>query len=424
MTIEITEIEYCKIQVKYEAEPDIISKKRNEVIDKFKSRKVPGFRDGHATIAAIKQHYRKQIGEVLKQELTDEAVQNAMFEKNLKPLGRPTLSYANLDESLLVGINGESALPKFTCEFSMNVQPEFELGAYKDFEIPKPAASIPEEELSQRILQDLRVKNGHTTPYEQDDFVQMGDTVIIDYTGSIDGNQIEDLTKTGDMLNIGRINIPGFSESLLGMKPEDTREFDLNLPEDHKDYPGKTIHMNVKLTMGSKTIPAALDDELAKQIGLENFDKLLEGVKSMATTRIKELETNQIMDQITNRLVENHQFRIPTWISMMEAEINVRNSGHEWKTIPDVEKEKFVDMAEKSIKLSLILQKVRDNEPDATLSDEETFSVAKQNISQFSQEPEKLLAEMVKNGHIYILLNRIRDQYALEFIQKTCKLLE
>lgn len=424
MTIEITEIEYCKIQVKYEADADVVSKKRSEVIEKFRDQKVPGFRDGRATLAAIKQHYRKQISETLKQELTDEAVQNAVFEKNLKPFGRPMLSYANLDESYIVGANGESALPKFRCEFSMHIQPEFELGVYKDFEIPKPAASIPTEELSQRILQDLRVKNGHTSPYEQDDFVQMGDTVIIDYIGSIDGKQIEDLTKAGDMLCIGRVNIPGFSESLLGMKPEETREFDLNLPEDHKDYPGKTLHLNVKLTMGSKTTPAALDDDLAKQIGLESFDKLLEGVNSMATTRVKELETSQIMDQITKRLVENHQFKIPNWISTMEAQINVRNAGHDWETIQDEEKEKFVDMAEKSIKLSLILQKIRDNEPDATLSDEETFSVAKQNISQFSQEPEKVFAEMMKNGHIYILLNRIRDQYALEFIQKTCKFIE
>src|SRR5271155_1220175 len=139
MTFEINEIDYCKILVKYESDGDTVQTKKAEVISKFKGQKVPGFRPGYATTDAVKQHYRKEINEALKQELADDAVHNVIFEKDIKPFGRPTFSYINLEESYLVSLNGESALPKFRCEFSLHVQPEFELKDYKEYDIPKPA---------------------------------------------------------------------------------------------------------------------------------------------------------------------------------------------------------------------------------------------------------------------------------------------
>jgi len=425
MNIEIQEVEYCKILVQCETDSDVIAVKKAEVIRKFKGQKVPGFRPGHATPEAIKQHFRKEIADALKQELADDAVHNVLFEKNIKPFGRPTFTYANLEESYLVSASGESALPKFKCEFSLHVQPEFELNAYKEFDIPKVAGIGTIEEFTQRILQELRSKNGTTVAYGADDFVQMGDTIILDYKTTLDGQPVESLTDSGQILNVGRINIPGFSESLLGMKPDETREFDLNMPDTYKpEFAGKTLHFDVKVAMGSKVEAAPLNDELATKIGLENFDALMANVRQAAAVRVAELETIHNMDQISRRLVDNHDFKIPSWISTGEAQINARNSGQKWEEIPDTEKEKQIDMAEKSIKLSLILQKVRDVEPDAQLSDEETFELAKKNISKYSQDPEKVMAEIYKNGHLPLLFNRIKDEYTLDFIQKSSKIIE
>lgn len=425
MQITVNEVDYCKILVQYESDTETVQTKKAEIINKFRNQKIPGFRPGHATTDAIKQHFRKEINEALKQELADDAVHNVIFEKNIKPFGRPTFSYANLEESYLVAANGESALPKFRCEFSLHVQPEFELKTYKEYDIPKPAGIIPSEELSQKMLQDLRTRYGETIAYQADDFVQMGDTIILDFETSLDGVPVESLTGTGEILNVGRINIPGFNESLLGMKPEETREFDLNMPDTYKEeYAGKTLHFKVKVTMGSKVQPAALDDELAKKIGLENFNTLLNQVQSTASNRVKELENNHYTDQISRRLIEAHDFRVPTWIATGEAQINARNAGQDWEAISDQDKEKHIDMAEKSIRLSLVLQKIRDNEPDAQLTDEEVFELAKKNIAKYSPDPDKVIGEIYKNGHLPLLFNRIRDEHTLGFIQKTCKIIE
>jgi trigger factor len=413
MQITVNETEYCKLQVQYETDAEAVSSKKTELINKFKSKKVPGFRPGKATSEAIRLHYRKEIDQTLAQELAQDAVHNVIFENNIKLFGQPTFSYLNLEEN------------RFRCEFSLFKQPDFELASYKEFEIPKPSVGLSVEELSQKMVQDLRTKYGQTIPYGENDFVQMGDTIILDYKSSIDGEVIEKLTSSGEILNVGRINIPGFSENLLGMTANESRSFDLLMPDTYKpEYAGKTLKFEVKILMGSKVEPAPLNDELAKNLGVESFDKLMENVKSTSTTRIRELEKNSISDQIAKRLIENHEFRIPEWISSAEARVNARNSGHEWDSIPDSDKELHIANAEKSIKLSLILQNVRDNEPDAQLTDEEVFSNARTNIAKFSAEPEKVMAEIFQNGHLPILFNRIRDEYTLEFIEKTCKFIE
>lgn len=433
MNISIEEVEYCKINIKYEASLEAIQNKKQEIVNKFKEQKVPGYRPGHATNDAVKQHYRKEINDYLKKELAEEAVHNVIVEKNIKPFGRPIFSSMNLDNGNLLSFNGEPASPQFRCEFSLMVQPEFNLGSYKDFELPKPQ-SDSSEVFSQKMLQELRVRHGQTIQYNPDDFVQMGDNVILDLKTFSNDQLINDMSGDGEILNVGRINIPGFSESILGMKPEETREFVLNMPDSYKEeFAGKPLRFEVKIIMGSKIEPAALDDDLAKKIGIETFDKLMDNITATATTRIKELNSSHNMDQISRRLIDNHDFKIPIWIATAEAQINARNAGKVWESVSykekteylsDKEKEEYIDLAGKSIKLSLILQKIRENEPDAQLTDEEVFESAKQNIAKHSKEPEKVMTEIFKNGHLPLLFNRIRDEYALSFIEKTCKFVE
>jgi trigger factor len=414
MQININEIEYCKLLVQYEADPDKVSKKRNEVINRFKSYRVPGFRPGKATTDAIRLHYSKEIYETLQKELTDDAFHDVIFEKNIKPFGQPNINSIQLESS------------KFICEFSIHKQPDFELGIYNDFDIPKFSGYLSEEELVQRMLQELRTKHGTMIAYENNDFVQMNDSVIADYAAFLDdGTPVQSLTATGQILNIGKINIPNFSESLLGMKPSETREFVLHVPENHAtDCAGKDIKFMVKLISGSKVDPAPLDDSLAKQVGLETFELLTQNAHSTASARIKELEKNHHLDQIARRLLVNHDFKIPQWIITAEAQVAAKNSKQEWDSMLDVEKEKLIQQSEDNIKLSLILAKIREKEPEAQLTDEEVFETAKTNLSNYSQEPDKVMAEIFKSGNMPMFFNRIRDEYTLNFIEKRCTFIE
>src|SRR5260221_161016 len=92
---------------------------------------------------------------------------------------------------------------KFTCEFELHTKPDFELAQYKQLEIPKPDLPYTETEITEKMLQELRVKCGETVPYSTDDFVQSGDNIIIDYEATLDGAKIDTLCAKGEMMTVG-----------------------------------------------------------------------------------------------------------------------------------------------------------------------------------------------------------------------------
>lgn len=411
MDIQIVEKEYCKLEVEYSVGKDHIDGKRDEVVVKFKDAPIKGFRKGKTTPDVIKFHFRKEIEEELKRELANEAFQNVVSEKNIKPFGYPSFTSLMLESG------------KFACNFTMHKQPDFELGTYKGFDIPKP--TLPDaEEFTQRMVHELRTKHGSSIPFTENDFVQMGDKVILDCKTTSEGQAIEKLTFSGEILQVGRINIQGFSESLLGMQCNETRSFELPIPEDGSEFSGKKLNVEVKLIMGSKIEAAPLNEELAKTIGVETVDELMSQARAIASNRIAEIERNFKTDQVSRRLIDGHTFEVPHWIASAEAKVNSRYAGKEWEKLSNDEKESFIKQAENSVKLSLILEKVRDNEPEAQLTQQEILAIAKANISRYAPNPDKVFGEILNSGQLPILLNRIRDEYALDFIVKNCNVIE
>src|ERR1700722_7473023 len=252
MQIEIKEIEPCKLSIHYVAGPEEILNKRGTVIEAFKKAPVPGFRPGKATVDAIRMHYKDQIDESLKRALAEDAYHNTLFEKKLRPHGAPRFNSALLADG------------KFTCDFELFIKPEFELAPYKDLEIPKQAEPHTGDEVAELMLQDLRVRFGDVSPYGENDFVQAGDNIIIDYEGFLDGQKVDAISTTGDMLTVGKSALPDFDNNLLGMTVGETREFDIVVPPNGlPSMAGKLVHLKATLSMGSKTAPCPLDDTLA-----------------------------------------------------------------------------------------------------------------------------------------------------------------
>jgi trigger factor len=413
MDIQITERDYCQLQIKCEADAELVAAKKEQVALKFKDQKVSGFRQGKAPLNAVKMHYKKQIAETLKQELAEEAFNDAISKNNLKPFGNPQFTVANIDDS------------KFICEFSLNTQPSFELKEYKNFNIPKPADPISSEEFAQKMIQDLRVRFGTTEPYTDNDFVQLGDSIVIDYEGSLDGVQLDVLKANGEVVVVGRTPLENFDSSLLGMSVNEEREFVINIPEASgmPELAGKPVTFKVKLIAGSKSLPAPIDDELAKKAGIDTVDQLMAEVTSMASSRINEIRNTAIYNQISRRLVDNHDFKVPSWIATAEAQIKARGQKQNWEELSDDDKEKLVKSAEDSVKLSLILEKVRGEEPEAQLTDEETFSAVRESFSKTSNK-EQMLQTIISNGQLPLLMNHIRDEYTLGFIKKNSTIIE
>lgn len=415
MQIEVNELEPCKLSVVYTADATEILDKRAEILSHFKKAPVPGFRPGKASLDAIRVHYKDQIEDSLKRALAEDAFHNTLFEKKIKPHGAPRFN------SLL--LNGG----KFICEFDIHTKPDFELASYEGLEIPTPHSTMTDVEMTERILQDLRTKLGESVPFTEQDFVAQGDSIIIDYEGSIDGEKIPHLSATGDMLVIGQSNIPMFDENVLGMSLGETREFDVMAPEDIlPSLSGKLVHLKVTLVMGSKNTPCPLDDELAVKAGKKDLNELREFARMTAAASLENKARMLVNQAISNKLLEMNTIAVPNWMSLSEAQYLAHQSKIDWKGLSDQDKEQYLVVSEKNVKLSLILDRIREEEPEAQLTDQEVFEIIKSNLAQTNVKAslDEVIQQMNKTGYLQILFARIRDEHTMDFIKKKIKLID
>lgn len=415
MQINVTELEPCKLSIHYEADAEEILNKRSEVLQHFKKAPVPGFRPGKATLNAIKVHYRSQIEESLKRALVEDAYHNSLFEKKIKPHGPPKISSAFLGDG------------KFTCEFELYSKPDFTMSDFKGITVPKPHESTTDIELAERMLQELRVKAGEAVPYVETDFVQHGDNVIVNYIATVDGVKFDALCGEAEMLTVGTSQLVEFDDNLLGMTLGENREFDLVVPETGlPSMVGKVIHFAVDLVMGSKSVPAPLDDTLAAKVGKKDFAELKEHALFTAQAKIQEFFRNRVLEAVIHHLVDSNNVNVPNWMALSEAQYLAHNAKLNWATLPDQDKEKYLELSTKNVKLALVLDKIRELEPEAQLSDQEVFDMIKKNIAQSkaTTDFDAAIKEMNRTGYLQILMSRIRDEHTLDFVVKSARIVE
>lgn len=277
------------------------------------------------------------------------------------------------------------------------------------------------------MMQELRERLGDTVPYGEEDFVQDGDNVIITYEGAVDGQKVDSLCVENEMLNVGKSQLQGFDSNLLGMKMGDTREFDFQAPDGGlPSLSNKLIHFKVTMVTGSKTTPCGLDDELAKKMGKADLKELEEFIGNAAFARVAQFNKAKIQEAVAKKLVGETKVSIPSWMSLSEAQYLAQQSQIAWDTMADSDREKFVDMAEKNVTLSLILDKIREDTPEAQLTDQEVFEIIKQNLAQtkVTQSLDEVIQQMNRTGYLQILFSRIRDEHTMDLVVKSVTLID
>lgn len=415
MQIEIKETEPCKLSVHCVIDAEGIMNKRGKVMEAFKKAPVPGFRQGKATSDAIRVHYRDQIEESLKRALAEDAYHDTLFEKKLKPHGAPRFNSVLMEGG------------KFTCDFDLFVKPDFELAEFRNLNVPKPSNIQDGNVMAESMIQELRVRFGDVVPYVDTDFVQTGDNVIVDYDGFVDGEKVDTLCAVGEMLTVGKSHLPDFDSNLLGMTMGETREFDMKVPDNGlPSLAGKIVHLKVTLNIGSKSTPAPLDDEFAKKLGKKDFAELRDFVGQTAAAKAANNFRMQLTEAIARRLIADNVVSVPPWLSLSEAQYLVHQAKLDWNTLADPDKEQYIAMGEQNVKLALVLDRIRETEPEAQLADQEVFEIIKRNLSQTKVQTsiDDVIKEMQRTGYLQVLFSRIKDEHTLDYVVKNARVIE
>jgi FKBP-type peptidyl-prolyl cis-trans isomerase (trigger factor) len=134
----------------------------------------------------------------------------------------------------------------------------------------------------------------------------------------------------------------------------------------------------------------------------------------------------QVTEAVARRLLADNTVPVPPWLALSEAQYLVHQAKLDWNTLADVDKEKYLQVGEQNVKLALILDKVRESEVSAQLTDQEVFEVVKRNLAQTKVQTsiDDVIKEMNRTGYLQILFSRIRDEHALDYVVKSAKIIE
>lgn len=408
--IKYEELEYCRSKVFYNADLDKVRSKRADILKQFcdlsKNTQVPGYRKGKAPPHIIRMTYRKQIEDALKRDMVSVAYDDIVFETKIKPIFYPKVQNVDLQECA------------FSCEMIFHQKPSFELGKYTGFELNKPI--VPSKEtLVDKSLQDLCVRHGELIPYGDNDFVQDGDKITIDLLCAAK----PEANKEGMLYVVGssRKELSDFDDNILGMAAGDERTFDV------LEEPGvsdKKITLTVKVYMGVKVVPCLLDDALAEKEGCKDLAELRTKIEAMTNTYLKREEFNRLSQELIVKLLAEHSFVVPDWLVTMEAKSIASQNGLDWDKIDSSLVSALNNKATDQVKLSLILDSVKDQEPETSFSETELLGAVKQRIEESGQDSEKYLVEAQKNGQLLALVTALQHEAMLHWLINKSTILE
>jgi len=327
----------------------------NEVDSRLKSMgktaRVKGFRPGKVPARVVRQKYGKQIRQEVLGEVMQKSYTDAVVREKLKPAGGPKIETEAED--------GKS----FTYVATFEVLPEFELRNLDKIKVDKPEVDIREEDIDDMLL-SLRRQRASWSEVNRKS--KDGDRVIVDFTGTLDGEEFQGGSGSEIPVVLGQGQmLEDFEKGLKGVKPGDEKSIKVKFPKDYpaEELAGKKADFAIKVHKVTEEVLPELDDEFAaafnvKDGGLERFK---EEVRDNMQREAKNKVDNDIREQVLNGLIEKNPIDVPQALvheesHSMQHEAMQRMGIEDHAHAPPMEN--FREAAEKRVRLGLLLRQV------------------------------------------------------------------
>ena len=394
-----------KIQIPAERVEAEIQKTFRELQQKSK---FPGFRPGKAPMSMIEKKFGKDAEAEALEKLIPEFYQTVLMENEIIPVSKPeiegTFEYKrNIPLELTVVVE---------------IRPKVDNLNYEDIPIKEIPVDVKDEDIDAALQ---RLAEEKATYEVVEDAIANGDLVTVDYTVKEDGTVTKDV-----VLKIGSGTYPQeFFDGLTGRKKDEEFDLEVAFPEDSQtQFAGKKVSFRITIKDIKRRNLAAIDDEFAKDLGMENLQALKEkarenifNFKSSEAARIKQRE-------ILDKLLQAHEFEIPE--SLLNAELSgiindIRASGKDERT-DEALKEEFRENAVKSVKASVLLALIGEKE-GIDVSEDDLKAEIVRVAQRFYITPENVMKYYVaRDGSLEGLKNTVFEKKVLGLLLSKAKI--
>ncbi len=331
--------------------------------------RLDGFRPGKVPMRVVKQRFGDQVRQEVYGDLVQATLYEAASEQKIMPAGEPSVELRDPAEEGGFG---------YTATFE--VMPEIAVGDMSAAEIKRPQVEIQDADVDAMIE---KLRKQRTTWDEVDRAGQDGDTLHIDFVGTIDGEVFEGGSAEDVPLVLGSDSmIEGFEAGLLGAAVGDERTLDVTFPENYQaaHLAGKAASFEVKVNKVSEPALPELDEEFIKVFGVE--DGTVEGLRVEVTKNMQN-ELDQKLKGITKErvmdaLIAVNPLDVPKAMVAQESERMKQQALQDMQSrgqqsSMDLPASIFEGQAQRRVHLGLLVNKVIESQ-ELSASDEQLRS--------------------------------------------------
>lgn len=321
--------------------------------------KLPGFRPGKVPVSMLRKRYGPSVmGEILEKAVGDSS-QQALAEKDIRPAMQPEIEITSFDDGK-------------DLEYTIKVDclPEIKPVDFSKIKLER-LVPTPNDKEVQSALENIASSNKTSAPIAKKRKSKSGDVLVIDFVGSVDGEEFPGGKADGYELELGSNSfIPGFEDQLVGVNAADDIEVKVTFPEQYgaAELAGKEAVFKVVVNEIREATPAEIDDELAKKLGVESLEKLKEAIADEQGRELKGMARLRTKRQLLDALTDICDFEIPPklaeaefdsiWSQYEEQKKSGENDDSDEELSEEEQRAEFKKISERRVSLGLLLSEV------------------------------------------------------------------
>ena len=359
---------------------------------------IKGFEKGQAPFEKVLEVY----GETALYQNVINAMVGPVYEFGVAETGVKTIGRPVYED---VSVTPEKEMV-FT--FSVSLYPEVTLGQYRGLKARKETAAVTEEDIMRAIAEE-QAENGNTVEVT-DRPARLGDTVIIDFEGFLEGVPFDGGKAEGYPLELGSHSfVPGFEEQLVGMNIGESKDINITFPANYTpDLAGKDVVFKIKLhkILAREETPLEISEEykasvraaLERKMQEEAMDNFHKAILGQAMENMEVALTERLIRENAEAMIRDYAGRMGMDPSTPYEQIRQMMGIDE-----DALKEKIYPAAEEQIRLDLLIN---------AIIREEEIAAEEEAVADFA-------ARMA--GGYGVSLEEIRNHYDEEALKRLCK---
>jgi trigger factor len=376
---------------------DLDAKADAKLVDLKDKVKLNGFRPGKVPVSHLKKVYgRSVMAETIDQTIRDTNTQ-IFTDRGFRLATEPKITMPTEQAEVEELLAGKSDL---TYTVAIEVVPTIQLADFKTFSVEKPVVEVTDAEIDETIKR-IADQNRPYAAKSEGAKAATGDRVTINFKGSIDGVPFDGGTGEGIAVVIGAGQfIPGFEEQLVGIGAGETRTLKVSFPKNYasEKLAGQPAEFETTATLIEAPGETKIDDEFAKTLGLESLDKLKEAARERLVAEFAGATRQRVKRALLDRLDDSHKFEAPP--SLIDEEFNLmwnsikaemESSGKTFAdedTTEDAAKEEYKKIADRRVRLGLVLSEIGEKNKITVTDDEVSRAVIERARSMPGREKE------------------------------------